>query len=119
MYPETAEIQENGEEEEQLAAFAEQVRKRQKELAETVENDSFSPFNLTGCERVQAELFTTNDKACFTIDKNGIVFNSFARKKLSGNDTVMWRIWEQRNSIPSAYVRLFKRTEPLKKGGII
>ncbi len=92
MYPETAEIQENGEEEEQLAAFAEQVRKRQKELAETVENDSFSPFNLTGCERVQAELFTTNDKACFTIDKNGIVFNSFARKKLSGNDTVIQNV---------------------------
>ena len=33
MFPETADVQEDGEEEEQLTAFAEQIRKRQKELA--------------------------------------------------------------------------------------
>ncbi len=85
MYPETPEIQENGEEEEQLAAFAEQIRKRQKEMDVIgIDKRAYGPYDLSGCERVQAELFTTHDKACFTIDKNGIIFNSFARKKLGG-----------------------------------
>lgn len=90
MYPETDEIQENGDEEEQLAAFAEQVRKRQKELsALTFDKRAYGPYDLSGCERVRAELFTTHDKACFTIDRNGIIFNSFARKKLeSATDAV-------------------------------
>ncbi len=83
MFPETDGVEDNGEEEEQLAAFAEQVRRRQKELAEIgVDKRAYGPYDLSGCERVRAELFTTNEKACFTIDKNGIIFNSFARKKL-------------------------------------
>jgi hypothetical protein len=93
MYPETAEIQENGEEEEQLAAFAEQVRKRQKELADiAVDKSVYAPVDLSGCEKVRGELFSTNDKACFTIDKNGILFNSFARKKLGGATDVIQMI---------------------------
>ena len=85
MYPESAEIQDNSAEEEQLSAFAEQVRKRQKELAAmAVDKREFGPYDLTGCERVQAELFPTNDKVCFTIDRNGILFNSFAQKRLRG-----------------------------------
>lgn len=93
MYPETAEIQDNGEEEEQLAAFAEQVRRRQKELADiVVDKSAFAPVDLSGCEKVSGELFSTNDKACFTIDKNGILFNSFARKKLGGVDDVIQMI---------------------------
>ncbi len=83
MFPETDGVEDNGEEEEQLAAFSEQVRRRQKELAEIgVDKRAYGPYDLSGCERVRAELFTTNEKACFTIDKNGIIFNSFARKKL-------------------------------------
>lgn len=93
MYPETAEIQENGEEEEQLAAFAEQVRRRQKELADiAVDKSVYAPVDLSGCEKVRGELFSTNDKACFTIDKNGILFNSFARKKLGGATDVIQMI---------------------------
>ena len=85
MFPETAELQDNGEEEEQLAAFAEQVRRRQKELPLIgFDKRAFGAFDLSGCEKVCSELFSTNDKACFTIDKNGIIFNSFARKKLGG-----------------------------------
>ena len=87
LYPETADVQENCEEEEQMAAFAEQVRKRQKALAEiAVDKRAYGPYDLTGCERVTAELFSTNDKVCFTIDKNGILFNAFARKKLGGSE---------------------------------
>ena len=93
MYPETAEIQENGEEEEQLAAYAEQVRRRQKELADiAVDKSVYAPVDLSGCEKVRGELFSTNDKACFTIDKNGILFNSFARKKLGGATDVIQMI---------------------------
>ena len=93
MFPETAEIQENGEEEEQLAAFAEQVRRRQKELdCIAVDKRAFAPVDLSGCEKVRGELFSTNDKACFTIDKNGILFNSFARKKLGGATDVIQMI---------------------------
>ena len=88
MYP-----QENGEEEEQLAAFAEQVRRRQKELADiAVDKSVYAPVDLSGCEKVRGELFSTNDKACFTIDKNGILFNSFARKKLGGATDVIQMI---------------------------
>ena len=93
MYPETAEVQENGEDEEQLAAFAEQVRRRQKELAcIAVDKRAFAPVDLSGCEKVSGELFSTNDKACFTIDRNGIIFNSFARKKLGGADAVIQHV---------------------------
>lgn len=93
MFPETVGIPENGEEEEQLAAFAEQVHRRQKELAEIgVDKRAYGPYDLSGCERVRAELFNTNDKACFTIDKNGIIFNSFARKKLSGATDIIQHI---------------------------
>lgn len=93
MFPETAEVQENGEEEEQLAAFAEQVRRRQKELADiAVDKSVYAPVDLSGCEKVRGELFSTNDKACFTIDKNGILFNSFARKKLGGATDVIQMI---------------------------
>ena len=93
MFPETAGTAENGEEDEQLSAFAEQVRKRQKELAEIgVDKRAYGPYNLSGCERVRAELFTVNDKACLTIDKNGIIFNSAARKKLEGETDIITRI---------------------------
>ena len=33
-------------------------------------------MDLSGCEKVSGELFSTNDKACFTIDKNGTFFGS-------------------------------------------
>ena len=93
MFPETAVAQENGDEEEQLAAFAEQVRKRQRELREIgVDKREYGPYDLSGCEKVRAELFTTKDKACFTIDRNGIIFNSFARKILGGTDDVIKRV---------------------------
>ena len=89
MYPETEDVIENGAAEEELAAFAEQVRKRQKELAnECVDKRAFGPYDLTGCDLVRAELFSLNDKVCFTIDRNGIIFNSYARKKLCGADAV-------------------------------
>ena len=41
---------------------------------------------------MSGELFSTNDKACFTIDKNGIIFNSFARKKLGGPEDVIQHV---------------------------
>ena len=40
-----------------------------------VDKRASGPYNLSGCERVRAELFTINDKACLTIDKNGIIFD--------------------------------------------
>lgn len=90
MYPETPEIQDDSGEEEQLAAFADQIRKRRMELDNlVVDKKDFGPFDLSGCEKARAELFAYNDKVCFTIDRNGITFNSCARKNLSGEDTVV------------------------------
>ena len=93
MYPETAETQDSSEEMEQLAAFAEQVRKRQRELAEiTVDKRAFGSYDFSGCEKVQAELFSTLDKVCFTIDKNGILFNTKSRKTLGGSDDAIQNV---------------------------
>ena len=84
MFPEATDIQEDGEEEEQLTAFAEQIRKRQKELSGlTVDKRQFGPYDLSGCEKIRAELCSLSDKVCFTIDRNGIIFNTCARNTLS------------------------------------
>ena len=84
MFPEATDIQEDGEEEEQLTAFAEQIRKRQKELsALSVDKRQFGPYDLSGCEKIRAELCSLSDKVCFTIDRNGIIFNTCARNTLS------------------------------------
>ena len=86
-YPDSDEELIETEEEEQLAVFAEQVKKRQKELEKIkVNKRSFGRYDLSGCEKVQAELFSLMDKVCFTIDKNGIVFSDWSRNKM-GRDT--------------------------------
>ena len=92
MYPETAAVEDSQEEEEQLAAFAEQIRKRQKRLAGMPAEETPDSYFLAGCEKVKAELFNLNEKACFTIDRNGILFNSFARRSLEGNVDVIRNI---------------------------
>ena len=92
LYPETAAVEDSQEEEEQLAAFAEQIRKRQKKLAGMLAEETPDSYFLAGCEKVKAELFNLNEKACFTIDRNGILFNSFARRSLEGNVDVIRNI---------------------------
>ena len=86
-YPDNDEEVIDTEEEEQLAVFAEQVRKRQKELEKIkVDKRTYGPYDLSGCEKVQAELFSLMDRVCFTIDKNGIVFSESSRDKI-GKDS--------------------------------
>lgn len=89
MYPDTQEALDNGTEDEELAAFAEQVRKRQEELNEINRRD-FGPYDLSGCEMVQDELFSMMGKACLTIDRNGVIFNARARKTIS--DTLVEQV---------------------------
>ena len=93
MYPETAVEQDNSTDDEQLAAFAEQVRKRREELAHDIaDKRAYGNYDLSGCEKVKAELFSTVDKVCFTIDKNGIIFNTKARKKLGGSEAYVQNV---------------------------
>ena len=87
LYPDTPDVQESNEDMEEMEVFAEHVKKMQTKLAaEGVDKRTISSYDLTGCEKLRAELFSLTEKVCFTVDKNGIVFNAFARKKLCGDN---------------------------------
>ena len=85
LYPDAPEVQENSEDKEEMEVFAEHVKKMQAQLVKNgVDKRSISAYDLNGCEKLRAELFSLTEKVCFTVDRNGIIFNSFARKKLCG-----------------------------------
>lgn len=87
QYPDASVDEEQTEEKEQLNAFAEHVRKLQEELAsKSIDKAQYGHYDLSGCERICAEMFSLTEKVCVSMDRNGILFNTYARKKLSGSD---------------------------------
>ena len=90
QYPDATVEEEGAEEKEQINAFAEYVRKLQEELASRkVDKSQYGPYNFSGCERVRDEMFALTEKVCVTMDRNGIAFNTYARKKLSNKDATV------------------------------
>lgn len=84
LFPDSPDIDLKEDNEEQLDAFAEQVRRIREKMNELKpDKKSFGTHDFTGVEKVSAELCALKEKVYFTIDRNGIAFNAFAKQKLS------------------------------------